>query len=168
MERRSLCEEKIFPLEGQVAVHFVRRDLMETADAIEAARVEEHARAHDIRLEEDARIRDGPVHMALRGEIHHHVGLFFFKQPIDEVPVRDVPLHKGKARLLPDGGERLQIARIGELIQTDDLVVRMGQLVIDEIAPDKSGSAGDDNLHGISSEYRLDVFQKGMFRIFLR
>ena len=44
----------------------------------------------------------------------------------------------------------------------------MGQLIIDEIAPDKSGSAGDDDLHGISSEYRLDVFQKGMFRIFFR
>ena len=147
MKRRGLGEEEVFPLKGQVAVHFVRRDLMETLNAIEAARIEKHARAHDVRLEEDARIGDGAVHMALRGEIHHHVGLFFLKQPIDEVPIRDVSPHEGEARLLPDGSERLQIPRIGELVQTEELVVRMGQLVIDEIASNKSGSAGDDDLH---------------------
>ena len=147
MERRGLGEKEVLPLKGQVAVHFVRRDLMEPADTVEAARIEEHAGAHDVRLEEDTRIGDGTVHMALCGEIHHHVGLFFFKQPIGEVPVRNVSPHEGEARLLPDGREGLEVPRIGELVQTDDLVVRMGQLVIDEIAPDKSGSAGDDDLH---------------------
>ena len=131
------------------------------------ARIEEHARTHDVRLEKNARIGNGAIHVALRGEIHHHVGLFFFKQAIHEVPVRDVPAHEGEARIVPNGSQRLQVARVSELIQTDDLVVRMGQLVIDEIAPNKSGPAGNNDLHDISSEYRLDVFQKGIFLIFL-
>ena len=149
MERRGLSEEEVFPLERQVAVHFVGRDLMETADAVEAAYIEEHAGAHDVRLEEDARVGDGAVHVALRSEIHHHVGLFLFKQLIDEVPICDISPHEGEAGLLPDGREGLQVPRIGELVQAEDLVVRMGQLVIDEIAPDKSGSAGDDDLHTV-------------------
>lgn len=121
MERRRFRKEEVFPLKWQIAVHFVCRDLMETLNAIEAARIEEHARAHDICLKENARIGNGTVHVALRGEIHHHVGLFFFKQAIHEVPVRDVPAHEGEARIVPNGSQRLQVARVSELIQTDDL-----------------------------------------------
>ena len=123
MEGRGLCEEEIFSLKRQVAVHFIRRDLMETTDAIESARIEEHAGAHDVRLEENARGGDGAVHMALCGKVHHHVGLFFFKQLVNEFSVCDVSAHEGKARVIPDGRERLEIPRIGELVQAEDLVI---------------------------------------------
>ena len=147
MEGRGLCEEKVFPLERQVAVHFVGRDLMETTEAVEAARIEEYAGPHDVRLKEDARVGDGAVHVALCGEVHHHVGFFVFKQLVNEFSVCNVSAHEGEARFIPDGCKRLEVPRIGELVQAEDLVVRMGQLVIDEIAPDKSGSAGNDDLH---------------------
>jgi hypothetical protein len=45
--------------------------------------------------------------------------------------------------------EIIQVARIGQGIQVDDIVIRMGaQHIPDKITPDKSCTARDKNLHG--------------------
>ncbi len=56
MEIRLLREEKIRPVERQIAINLIRRDLVIAVDAVFAAGIQQHARADDIRLQEYLRI----------------------------------------------------------------------------------------------------------------
>ena len=90
--------------------------------------------------------------MALRREVHHCVGLFRLEERVHALPVADVQLDEAEIRMLHGALQRGQVSRIGQLVQADDPVFRMGlQHVIDEIGADEPGPAGHDDGHRISS-----------------
>ena len=148
MERRLLREKEVRPVERQVPVDLVRRDLMEPVDAVLAAGIEQDARADDIRLQEDFRILDRAVDVALRRKVDDDVRLFRLEDPVNGPTVGDVRADELELILFQRRRERLEVPRIRELVKADDLVFRMLlELVVDEIAADKAGSARHDDIH---------------------
>ena len=86
--------------------------------------------------------------MAFRGEVHDDVGMLLLKKLIDGGPVTDVRLYKAEVGMIHNGGQGGQVARVGQLVQTHDPVIRvLSQHVEDEIAADESGAAGDNDGH---------------------
>ena len=134
LEVRLLREEQVRAVERQVAVDLVRRDLMVAVDAVLAAGVEQHARADDIRLQEDLRILDGAVDMRLRREVDDDVRLLLLENAVDRLAVCDVRADKLKSILLHRPFKRLEVARIRQLVDADDAVARMLlEHVVDEV-----------------------------------
>ena len=134
LEIRLLREEQVRAVERQVAVDLIRRDLMVAVDAILAAGVEQHARADDIRLQEDLRILDGAVDMRLRREVDDDVRLLLLENAVDRPTVCDVRADKLKSILLHRPFKRLEVARIRQLVDADDAVARMLlEHVVDEV-----------------------------------
>ena len=134
LEIRLLREEQVRAVERQVAVDLIRRDLMVAVDAILAAGVEQHARADDIRLQEDLRILDGAVDMRLRREVDDDVRLLLLKDAVDRLAVCDVRANELESILLHRPFKRLEVARIRQLVDADDAVARMLlEHVVDEV-----------------------------------
>ena len=148
MQRRLLRKKEVGPVERQIAVHFIRRDLMITPDAVLAAGVHQYGRADDVGLQKDARILDGAVDVALRREVDDDVGMLLLEEFVDRLAIADVRLHEAEVGVIHHAPERGQIARIGELIQTHDAII--GILFEDmenKIAADKPRPAGDEDGH---------------------
>ena len=125
MERRLLREEQVRPVQRQIPIHLIRRHLMIPLDAILPARIHQDCCANDIRLEKNLRICDRAIHMRLRREIHDHIRMLLFKEPIDCFPVADIHLYEAEIRKTHHALQRRQIPRIRQFIQTDDAVFRM-------------------------------------------
>lgn len=148
LEVRLLREEQVRTVERQVAVDLIRRDLMVAVDAVLAAGVEQHARADDIRLQEDLRILDGAVDMRLCREVDDDVRLLLLKDAVDSLTVRDVRADELEVLLLHRRLERLKIARIRQLVDADDAVSRMLlEHVVDKVRTNEAGTAGHDDIH---------------------
>ena len=134
LEVRLLREEQIRVVERQIAVDFIRRDLMVAVDAVLAAGVEQHARADDIRLQEDLRILDGAVDMRLCREVDDDVRLPLLEYAVDGLAVRDVRADELEVLLPHRRLERLEVARIRQFVDADDAVARMLlEHVVDEV-----------------------------------
>ena len=88
--------------------------------------------------------------MALGGEVDHGVELFRLKQIENELAVGDAALHELKTRIPKSRGERFQIARVGQRVQTDERNVGIvPQHIMDKVAADEAGAAGDKQFfHG--------------------
>ena len=113
-------------------------------DPVLPAGIHHHRRAQNISLQEDARILNGAVHMALRREVDHDVRMLLLEQLIHRLPVADVRLHKAEIRVVHDALQGAQVSGIGQLVQTDDPIIRiLPQHVENKIASNKTGSAGD-------------------------
>lgn len=141
-----LGEEEVGAVKGQVAIDLIGGNLMIALDAVLVAGVQQHAGAHDVGLQEDGGVFNGAVNMALSGKVHHDVGLLLLKELIDSSPVGDGGLDKAEVGVVHDAGQGLQIACVGQAVQTDDAVLRMSaQHIVDEVAADKTGAAGDNN-----------------------
>lgn len=154
MDGCFLGEEQVRTVQRQVAVNLVGRYLVIAPDTVFAAGVHEHLRAQDVGAQEYAGVLNGAVHVALGGKVNDDVWLFFFKQPVHGFAVADVGLDETEVRFIHHGGEGGEIARVGQLVQTHDTVARMMlQLIKDEVGSDKSGTAGYDDRHGMSSSY---------------
>ena len=148
LEVRLFREEEIRAVERQVAVDLVRRDLMIAVDAVLAAGVEQHARADDVRLQEDLRILDGAVDMRLRREVDDDVRLLLLEDAVDRTAVCDVRADELEVLLLHRILERLEVARIRQLVDADDVVTRMLlEHVVDEVRANEAGTAGHDDIH---------------------
>ena len=116
---------------------------MEALGAVVKAGVHQDLRSHDVGLQEHAGIPDGTVHVALRCKIHHHIRPVGVKEAEDRLPVCDVgpyKAHPGGLHGFLEGGD---VAGVGETVQTQNLICRvMGQFIVNEIGPDKTGTAG--------------------------
>ena len=143
MDRRFLGEEEVGPIQRQIAVDLIGRNLVITLGAVLAAGVHHHLRAQNIGLQEDLRGLDGAVHMGFGGKVHHRVRLLMLEDLIDRSPVADVHLVEfevGVLQRLLQGGE---IARVGQCIQTDDPILGVVfQFKVDEVCADEAGAAG--------------------------
>src|SRR5699024_8711758 len=96
MQRGRLREEEIGPAEGQIAVDLVRGDLVIALDAIFAAGVHERRRAENVGLQEDARILNGTIDVALGRKVDDDIGVLLFKETEYPLSVADIQLDEAE------------------------------------------------------------------------
>ena len=156
VERGLLGKEKVRSVERQIAVDFVGRNLMVARDAVLAAGVEQDARADDVCLEKNFRVLDGAVDVALGGKVDDDVRVLGLEEVIDGLAVGDVGADECEVFVLLRSFERLEVAGIGELVKADQTVFRVVlEFVVNEVATDKTGAAGNDDGHGLGGSFRL-------------
>ena len=158
VDGRLLGEKQVGTVQRQVAVHLVGGHLVIPLDAVLPAGVQHDLRAQNIRLQKDLRVLNGAIHMALGGEIHHHVRMLLLEQVIDGLAVADVRLHEAEVGPTHDAFQRGQIAGVGQLVHADDTVLRMlVQHIENEVAADKPGAAGDNDGHKRKNNSITDI-----------
>ena len=64
--------------------------------------------------------------MGLGSQVHHRIRLMFAEHPIHLLTTADVNVLKGIPWILSDGLQRLEVPRIGELVDVDYRVSRIG------------------------------------------
>ena len=149
MDRSLLSEEQVRTIQRQVTINLIGGNLMVTLDAVLAACVHQHTGTDDVGLEEDARIFDGAINMRFCRKVNHDVRMFFFKQFIHSFAVADICLYEAEIRVIHNRGQCGQIACIGQLVQTDDSVIRiLLQHVEHKVTTNKTSTAGNNNIHG--------------------
>ena len=70
--------------------------------------------------------------------------------PVHELAVPDVPQDEFVIFRRREVGQVFEVAGVGQLVQVDDLIlapVFRAKQATDEIGPDKSGPAGDEDFH---------------------
>ena len=158
VDRSFLGEEQIRTIQRQVTVNFIGRNLMITLDTVLAASIHQHTGTDDISLEEDTRIFDGTVNMRFCRKVDHDVRMFFFKQFIHCFAVADICLHKAEIRVIHNRCQCGQIACVGQLVQTDDSVIRiLLQHVKHKVTTNKTSAAGNNNIHDLFSSTLIYV-----------
>jgi hypothetical protein len=126
------------------AIHLAGGDEDEALDGRTANRVEQDLRALHVRRHELGRaLLDRLLHVRLGRGVDDHVHLGHHLG--DELGVADVAVHEREPLVGDHVGEVLQVARVGERVQRDDLVARVGEQVPDEVGRDEPGAAGDEN-----------------------
>ncbi len=155
---RSLGGKRRFDTLGmghlQRTIYLVGRDMVEALTLVafrqrfpvELGGLEHRERTHDVGLGEGERILNRAIYVALSSQVDDAGDLLFLHQLVDRLEVADISPHEAIVRTVLDVLEVSQVARIGQLIHVDDAVVRI--LVYKQahnMAPDKSGSAGDDD-----------------------
>ena len=90
---------------------------------------------------------DRAIHMALGCEVQHCAWLVLCQQLRHQAGVANVALHKHMTWVVFKGFQVGQIARVGELVEVDDLLVGTAKPGVDKIAADEAGAAGDKDGH---------------------
>ena len=140
----------------QRAIHLVGRHMQQAesrllgnpqSPEIRTHRLQQMEGADDIGLDEILRAMDRTIHMALCRKVHHRTRPMLGQQPLHQRTVADVPLHKDMAGIVLERSQRLQIARIGELVQIDHRLLMPSHPVQHKISADETGAACDENSH---------------------
>ena len=100
--------------------------------------------AHHVRLREGERVLDGTVHVTFGSQMDDTVNLFVLHEFVERIEVANVHLHELVVRLAFDVLQVREVARIGKLVEVDNLV--FGILVHEKanhMAPDKARTAGN-------------------------
>jgi hypothetical protein len=63
--------------------------------------------------------------------------------------IGDVAQQEAVAAILGDVGKVVEIAGVGQLVETNDLIARRPQQMMNEVRADESGPAGDEDLHRV-------------------
>ena len=127
LERRIFRKESCI---AQTAINLIRRNLVKanagfprrvalfvlTGNPIAASTIQQILRTENICLQEELRIFDTAVHVALRGKVYDHVEVIFSKQLVDQLAIAYVSAHEEAALLIDVIGDSAQIARIGEQV----------------------------------------------------
>ncbi len=78
--------------------------------------------------------------------MHDGVDFIRTKQPVHQLTVTDITLHKGMPRCIGQIFQVIQRSGIGQRIQVHNMHIRIGlQHMTHEIAADKSGTARDQH-----------------------
>ena len=83
--------------------------------------------------------------MAFGGEMHHGVRLKALEHLAHLRRIGDVRAHERVARIVRHRRERIQIARIGELVDHQHLMVGLADDVANHRGADEARAAGDQN-----------------------
>ena len=151
VDRSLLCEEEVRAVEWQIAVYFISGYLMITLDSVLSAGIHQNSSTDDVRVQENLRVLDGAVYMALCCEVYNHIRMLLLEELVDCFAVSDAFFYKTEIRIVHDRCQGREIAGIGQAVQTDDPVIRVFfQHVKNKVASDKSGTAGYDNIHSVS------------------
>ena len=92
--------------------------------------------------------------MALGREVHDDVGLVVLEDAADRAGVADVGPLEAVARIIGNAGKIVEVAGIGQLVEVEHLVLRVGDQVAHHGRADEAGAAGHDEAHGLSSRNR--------------
>jgi len=112
-------------------------------------RLKELKSPHDISLDELCWAMDRSVDMGLRRKVHDRSWLMLGEELGDQLGVSDVTSDKCVPGIRFKGGQILEIASVGKLVEGDHAVGFAGNPVENEVGTDESGSAGDkDGGHG--------------------
>ena len=156
MDRRFFGEEEIRPVQGQVAIHLVRRHLMIPCNAILPAGIHQHSCAQNVGTQKDFRILNGAIHMALCRKIHNNARFLLFKECVYRITVADIRLYKAKVRLIHQRLQRRKIARIGQLVQTNQPVIRVLLCHMEQkVGANKAGTACYNDIHTLTVPFRF-------------
>ena len=98
---------------------------MITFDAVFAAGIHENSSSFDVCVQENLRVFDGAVYMAFSGEIHHHIRMFFLKQPVYGFTVCNAFFYKTEIGIIHNRCKCGKISCVGQAVQTDDTIVRV-------------------------------------------
>ena len=116
------------------------------------ARIEQSLRADHVGDNEVLRSVDGPVDMGLSGEVDDHV--VPGEHLVEQVPVADISMDEGVARVVGDGGEVRLVAGVGELVEhrhagalVPEGVVGPGHQFANEMRADEARGPGDQVAH---------------------
>jgi hypothetical protein len=101
--------------------------------------------SHDVGLDEVFRAVDAAVHMAFSGEIDDRAGFVLGQQRVEHGAVTDIGLYKDVIGVAVQAGKGFQVACIGEFVDVDNRLTRLGQPVEYEVAADEAGAACDEN-----------------------
>ena len=156
--RRGLGKGRVGGAEG--AEHFVRRDVVEAergllllveGGPIGAGGVEQDEGADDVGVDERRRAIDGPVDVALGGQVHDGVRLVLGKHLAHGVGVADVGLDMEVAGVVQGALQRVLGGGVGHLVDVDDVVAGRADQVADHRRADEATAAGEQDTHGNTS-----------------
>ena len=143
MDRSLFRKEQIGTVERQVAVNLVGRNLMIALNAILTACVEQHLRAHDVGLQENGRVLNRAVNMALRCKVDNDFRLLLLKNAVNRFAVSNIRLDKLEMRIVHHRRKRLHVACVGQCVHAQNIVLRVFlQHKMHKVAANKSGTAG--------------------------
>ena len=143
VDRRLFRKEQIGTVERQVAVNLVGRNLMIALNAILTACVEQHLRAHDVGLQENGRVLNRAVNMALRCKVDNDFWLLLLKNAVNRFAVSNIRLDKLEMRIVHHRRKRLHVACVGQCVHAQNIVLRMFlQHKMHKVSTNKSGTAG--------------------------
>src|SRR6266516_2609832 len=137
---------------GQRAVDLISRDVHETKvllaiarqlRPISANRLEQIERAHDIGLDEIAGTMNRPIHVRFRGEVDDRARVVLREHPAYQLAIADVALYEHMAGIVLQRSQVRQVTGVGELVEIDDMLVRLSEPGMDKIAADKTGAASN-------------------------
>ena len=131
-----------------ISVHLIGRDQEEPWYSRRPRRVEQGRRATHVRLDRLSRGQNAPVHVRLRGKVHHGIDRFVSENGRHHSRVTDIPVHEAVARVAAHHREVLEVSSVSQLVERHDGHVRtVSQDVSHECGPDEARSAGDQPLH---------------------
>ncbi|MNM83585.1 hypothetical protein D3C81_956480 [compost metagenome] len=108
---------------------------------------QQHIGADDIGFDEIGRPGDGTINMAFSGQMHHGIRLVQGKHTIQLCTVADVDQLECIAFTISHTQQGCQIAGIGQFIEVDNEISGMANDMAHHSRADKTGSAGNKNLH---------------------
>ncbi len=136
------------------AVHLVGRDVQEAeslaplarkAEPVGPRRLEHRERAEDVGPDEGVAAGDRTVDVTLGGEVDDVVGPEALERRGDGAPIADVDFGEAIVRRVADGGERVEVAGIGELVEIEHVDALADEMPAKRRA-DEPGAAGDHDL----------------------
>ena len=119
---------------------------------VAARRLQQHAGAHHVGLDEVRRAVDGAVHVGLGGQVHDGIGAVLPEHPLHLPGIADVHLLETVAGVIHEAGQGIGIARVGELVEVHHRPVALDDEVTHQCRTDETGAAGDQQgLHELFS-----------------
>ena len=143
MQRRILAGKSAGK---HVAVHFIGRDVNKPLDAQLSGELQQDECARHIRVNSGRGLINAAVHVRFGGKMDHGVGAAhrFFGR----IRIANTSFYEGIIRVGRNRFQICQVAGVCQFVVIDDLVtLAEGKDMPDEIRADKSGAAGDKELH---------------------
>jgi hypothetical protein len=133
----------------QRAVHLVGRDLEEALHLRGARGLEQDLGAQDVGDDELPGSEDRTIDVALGRQVHHRVDAVGGEELGEELLVVDVAADEDVLRIAFELFEVLEVPRVGELVEVDDLPVgpHLAQ-VAHQVRSDEAATAGNQQIHG--------------------
>ena len=111
-----------------------------------AGDITQDVRAVAVGPDERVGIDDGAVHMGFGGEVHD--GVVAGHRSGHGLAVADVALDEGESGIVVEAAQVVEVARIGQGVESCDGVVGCGQDVPHVVGADEPGGTSDEESHG--------------------
>ena len=125
VNRSLLCEEQVRSVKWQITVNLISGNLMVTFDSVFTAGIHKNSSTDDVCVQENLRVLDGTVNVALSREVYNHIRMFFLKKLVNCFTVCDALFYKTEVWVVHNRCQSRKITCIGKAVQTDDAVVRV-------------------------------------------